>query len=538
MAHVQCLLCKKRRVKCDSTQPACRRCLKDGRNCPGYSETLKWISFDPTKSKRLPIMSMTSSPKCSEDVQGLTAASTEAAAIQNDREPALSLSALAPRLDTELERRCWHVTDSVAYCNSVVIPDLVPYPYARTYHMRLEDWLRAPSILHSIVLVVTFNHRIVRRVGDVGALTALYKYRGEALRELASEISSSEKLSPLLGLIGVLMVIQAEIQISAASSWDVHLQAAHALIDQLGGIAKCWQNIPSMRMLFALHFLVETLSAVTTPSSLLSQQELQEAGDNLARLAGVEQMLLASCGPVPLPILAAITQINTLRGEVKPGSVRVTAERSEQQQKYAKECQCILADLDRFDAEEWANRIISDFPDNGMFSERAIPRFRELEASEWMAIAQCYHSAVIIYLLRSVVCSSGFSLHVLWANSEAPIQRLQAEAYTLGTSLDKLFLCFGDQRSTSLRPGLWRFTMFPLFIHTLEMLVWHKPSLSEQAQRHYLERMLSLGQKLGCRTMATAVECIEKALQLKKQDGRRPSWDECFGTIGRSVFVI
>jgi hypothetical protein len=52
-----CLTCKKKRVKCDESKPACHNCIKRGIDCGGYSTTFKWKSFEETsvsqKVKRL-----------------------------------------------------------------------------------------------------------------------------------------------------------------------------------------------------------------------------------------------------------------------------------------------------------------------------------------------------------------------------------------------------------------------------------------------------------------------------------------------------
>ncbi|KAH6977836.1 fungal-specific transcription factor domain-containing protein [Fusarium venenatum] len=37
-----CVTCKKRRLKCDETEPLCKRCIKSGLACPGYNKPIKW----------------------------------------------------------------------------------------------------------------------------------------------------------------------------------------------------------------------------------------------------------------------------------------------------------------------------------------------------------------------------------------------------------------------------------------------------------------------------------------------------------------
>ncbi|KJZ74436.1 hypothetical protein HIM_06246 [Hirsutella minnesotensis 3608] len=39
-----CHMCRKRRIKCDETKPACNRCIKSGRNCPGFRQELGLVS--------------------------------------------------------------------------------------------------------------------------------------------------------------------------------------------------------------------------------------------------------------------------------------------------------------------------------------------------------------------------------------------------------------------------------------------------------------------------------------------------------------
>ncbi|OAA43625.1 C6 zinc finger domain protein [Metarhizium rileyi] len=50
-----CLTCKKRRVKCDETRPACKRCTSTGRNCDGYMPPPPgYMSWDRLLSSPVP----------------------------------------------------------------------------------------------------------------------------------------------------------------------------------------------------------------------------------------------------------------------------------------------------------------------------------------------------------------------------------------------------------------------------------------------------------------------------------------------------
>ncbi|KAM5381820.1 hypothetical protein ACJZ2D_002810 [Fusarium nematophilum] len=37
-----CLVCKRRKLKCDEQEPSCQRCIKIGVECPGYTRPVKW----------------------------------------------------------------------------------------------------------------------------------------------------------------------------------------------------------------------------------------------------------------------------------------------------------------------------------------------------------------------------------------------------------------------------------------------------------------------------------------------------------------
>jgi hypothetical protein len=47
-----CLLCVKRRVKCDERLPDCMRCERYGKSCPGYDRGFKFVTAKPYRSQR------------------------------------------------------------------------------------------------------------------------------------------------------------------------------------------------------------------------------------------------------------------------------------------------------------------------------------------------------------------------------------------------------------------------------------------------------------------------------------------------------
>ncbi|ETN39254.1 uncharacterized protein HMPREF1541_05477 [Cyphellophora europaea CBS 101466] len=525
----QCITCQKRRVKCDSSTPRCRRCARDQRNCPGYGKQRRWIAFEPTKGNVRPSASSTSSSSCSPGP-------LEPVYEYVDAAKHLQVALLDPTrsrqvFDIGVHRRDWHIAESVEYCNHILVPDLVPYPFQHQLFAAIDDWKKAPLMLQSTLLVVVYNCRLVR--GNTNELvTDLYRYRGEALRELAQEVKAPSTRNPVLGLVGVLMMLQAEIQVSCIARWDVHLLAARRLLKGLGGLVETWHKIPQIRLPLALYVIVDIMSTPTSPASLLIQEELDDACNSILRLPSLEQIILASCCPVPIPILTIITQVSSWRKRVDTFASQASGD---SWKGFEASFRSALQRLDSFDADEWATRIIIDFPDNGSHNERKLIPFRESEVSEWAALGQCFQSATTIYLLRSVA-SSGLRLHkgsaiVPDTNIE---ERLEDEVRTLDTTLDQLMLRFGEQHPTSLRPGLWRFTMFPLVIHAFELLVWRVPSSS--VQHHCFSRMKTLGLAIGLRTMDGAIECIDQAMKRRDILGGDIRWDDLFNS--RAIFVV
>lgn len=50
---IQCWSCRRKRLVCDSTRPACKKCFKRGTVCPGYgAKPLTWVETGQKKSSK------------------------------------------------------------------------------------------------------------------------------------------------------------------------------------------------------------------------------------------------------------------------------------------------------------------------------------------------------------------------------------------------------------------------------------------------------------------------------------------------------
>jgi hypothetical protein len=227
----QCRECKRRRVRCDGHEPKCRRCLREGRKCPGYGNDRKWFTLTPSKDGSLEKVALedaspSSTEMCAESTSKLVTDMdgnmprelAEIAAMETDYQLCESLS--RTYLTTRsLRRRLHQVSESVAYCNTILLPELMPYPFQKDYRTPLDVWLKSPPIIQNVLLLIMYNHRMVSTTARDSAVTEVYQSRGEILRQLAIEVQTPSMPSSMFALVVVLMVLQAEVCVQQLSHW-------------------------------------------------------------------------------------------------------------------------------------------------------------------------------------------------------------------------------------------------------------------------------------------------------------------------------
>jgi hypothetical protein len=282
--------------------------------------------------------------------------------------------------------------------------------------------------------------------------------------------------------------------------------------------------------------LVDVMSATTTPSYQLCPKELDV--ETFSKLSKIEHHVFITQAPIPIPILSAIISINHLRIRLRAQMLDGPANTCGPDEGLHAKIQALVKTIDAFDPEEWAKRIIKEtFPTSGV--EQHLLQYRETELFEWTSLGQSYKSATMILLLRAVGVASLRDEEMPSAcNLSSAEGRLNQEVSTLSSNVDQLMLSFGDkQPPNALRPGLWRFTTWPLYIHALELLLWHEPCDQGLTRAKYLARLHLVATAVGSRTLQSAAESIEMALLLKDTSAGSVSlqWDDLF--TGRTVFV-
>lgn len=85
-----CILCVKRRIKCDETKPSCTNCMRYSAPCPGYQRDLKFVNV---KHKRRPNQNQRNNQKSiSDSDSGLSLSLRSGPSISSDNAPVVRFS--------------------------------------------------------------------------------------------------------------------------------------------------------------------------------------------------------------------------------------------------------------------------------------------------------------------------------------------------------------------------------------------------------------------------------------------------------------
>ncbi|KAA8641288.1 Zn(II)2Cys6 transcription factor [Aspergillus tanneri] len=348
----QCWECRRRRLVCDSSRPACNKCLAAGTECPGYGskKPLKWITPGTVKSRnrgRPPgsgkgstsaakTKSMSKSPQVDNaSISVGSSLSAESSPTTNCPDGAIDRliqeaeAALQSEQDplnpvTFLKSLGLETNDffqSVLYFNDCIYPDLavmhelVPNPYlAPIPMMAFRD--TSSSVRHTICYL-TLGHRIQQLAWqlDEAALveerSRLYHHRGEAMRALSEDISNDRSQCTDTTILSVLMFLFADVRQFAAPYWRYHLTGATQLILLRGGLKKLVRTSAMLRPSL-LYFMIIGVMGNTTSSASdqIPATSNLDLIDLMAEAYGEGLFPVLFCPPT---LLLDIIRINHLR---------------------------------------------------------------------------------------------------------------------------------------------------------------------------------------------------------------------------------
>lgn len=220
----QCLTCKKRRVKCGSEEPHCKKCANDGHICLGYAKALKWKQVEPSGKAQF------------KDVR-----ETEGRSSRLTSEPDSNLlvrsQALVPKRHLPgIDEQTYRFAQGVEYFNTVMMPDMSAIYGQTSILASVREWLQAPAILRSNLIVAVLKTQSIR-AGRT--LPELYSHRGRAFRSLSTYLRLPHGQTPIGSLVAVMSIMHQEIHHSPVDGFAVHLQAARKIIESSGGIQQC-----------------------------------------------------------------------------------------------------------------------------------------------------------------------------------------------------------------------------------------------------------------------------------------------------------
>ena len=491
-----------------------------------------------------------------------------------------------------VEKEILEIQSAVIYYNSTLVPDLAASPIpSETITIPMDIWLqKSPKVLQHIIVTIVACHRLAcvgsahgvppgggsEGEGDMGQLAdALNRHRGRGLMQLQRLLSDfwhgdgdgnsrplgngQGRARGLVTLVAVVMLLAQEVQMSATSLWSMHLEAARALVVQLGGISNLWSEIPLHRGLFTLYVMIDVMSPPTSPAWCINKAQQGGYLDKIHRLEESERRLIASFQPCPLEVLLAVVRTNVLRpamyqyqasiinvGAAGMDSLRPLPDPVDLSQTLS----LTLASLLNFSPSDWANKVCTTYLSLPYPQPTDSP-----EQASWTTLATAYQGAAILYLLRSVQ-------HTTFA--QALDQDIQSVLDEQRTRLSGALTWLCRDMSKVKAGGLWRFLSWPLFVHAYELTAWTPlpssfthPSSPEhggalvfsgaeqqppKSAAAALWRLRRVAKRLGANSLFDGAELIERVWQRRCEGAafglgdREWRWDDGFDE--RCVFIV
>ncbi|OBT53828.1 hypothetical protein VE04_05901, partial [Pseudogymnoascus sp. 24MN13] len=373
---IQCWACRRKRLVCDSTRPACKKCFKRGTVCPGYgTKPLTWVE---------PRQKGTCKGKDRREENGSEADVSEMAIVKLMKPRFKGVDACMSRsFDSQA------VLHAIDYYNTMISPDLVPVENPENPYRFSSSDVRflPPTVLHNLFSIV-FSHKLIRRNGihsDNGSQSpsvAVYSHRGLALRSLNEDLSSPETQTSDMVIACILMFTLAELQLSVCRDWDKHIAGVKKIIELRGGIKNVAGRDIHLDSMLAYFMIIDVMSFTTSPRSAVARTDswVNDQIQYLEIIPGLYKSGLSTCFACPTELFEDIIRINMLRAaEESPTNIHqpITSFRD------------ILAHILQFSSLGWVAMNLCDQNSETPSDIQAT----ESIMSGWLSIAEIYHAA-------------------------------------------------------------------------------------------------------------------------------------------------
>lgn len=219
MPGPQCLSCKKRRVRCDSAKPVCRRCGRDGIECPGYKKPTTWITHDKfsnilTRSRHRPEQSQesTSVVSCRTGCfQPPNLLHPQQWFAPDDRTYQVVNSVL---YRTRIPGFRLTVTDLSQTDNTQIAPFIVPDANLPNWNiLPLDEWAVEPDILKDVLIAICAQHRVISCGKDPDRDYEVCKQKATVIQALNRELGHAATQASDSILISIAFMLTADVGI-------------------------------------------------------------------------------------------------------------------------------------------------------------------------------------------------------------------------------------------------------------------------------------------------------------------------------------
>ncbi|KAB2574467.1 Sterol uptake control protein 2 [Lasiodiplodia theobromae] len=532
MLGAQCLSCKKRRVRCDSVQPSCGPCKKKGIDCPGFHKPLVWINRGTASEKSQPptparactsfifkAQRIKSSPK--KDTDDVRKHPEHGAIVKRTR------SSIPPPWPCA-DPRVLQLLDVAMYHNEFVAPTLVPDPaFATLFHSSLQEWVECPQTIQDIWVLLTKQFRAIQANITPDSDKEICRYRDRSINGLNRLLANPETQLCDETLDAIIMLLMAEVQSNASSTWYHHLHGAATIVELRGGWKKLldtrqWESEMVLLMIF-----YDVMSSTTCNSQYLNKPLFSPAWADFADLKPRwDKFIYDSFAPLPWPLFWSMVCTNDIRGSMAhfnfnfcdshdPGEERTVSD-------FRQSVIDILQQIHAFDPEAWFNNIT--------------PPLQLHNSRDYLTLVHCFKDAVMLYTIRTLLLELTSPFRQ-WLSSPLPEsifgtdnpedlhrQYLRALLRRFGYTSAKY-----DISEVGLSDGgyAWSGCGWPLFLAGYELDDCAPPEEMREMREFVATKLKHVAMRIGTWSLFNA-EALLQRIWKQRDEGNGPTWEEVF----------
>ncbi|KAI8272413.1 hypothetical protein K4K60_012815 [Colletotrichum sp. SAR11_57] len=476
----QCWRCRKRRLRCDSSLPSCRKCALASVSCPGYAPTRPIAWRNPLLLTSHGIVRVRENG--AHEKAGLGRASV------------MGIVCRAPRsVRSEVELRI--AADAIEYS-----PDLVPYATERS------PYQISPS--------------------EIGELA-------EYVRKSYISIAALHRFLFLKCFFTAALLTWGQIQYSAYAPWQAHIHGAWSLIAAQGGMEVLAKASTDLCRVLQQVAVVDIFGMSTNGLTEASAKTVFSRYAPYAMIFDESTVDIANPWTLmPNGLARTINQINMLRAE----NLLLPSIESRTQGLLT-----VLQFLDAASPDAWAAEVATNatvWLAPGRLSDDVETR------TAWIALMTAFLNATVLYAINSLAGLGEPSLRAVASSQQSMSSLVSREAATyeeLMFSIRILFDQRAQRQETQDRldpPAtsaglLHKFVIWPMVVGGIQAALVRR---DDEAAGYLCSGMQSIGEELGTVSMIDGARLVEKLSQAHRNGHEPTSWDGLFD--GAPLFLM